>query len=430
MMDPTQLLQDTAQYAIEAMRAKGFDHAQATASRTDLDELNMSHNEASMLRSTAGNKLTLLGIVDGRVASTEIPVFDRASIDASVAAAFQDAQSAPQDEANAVSAGQKARIVQGPQSGKREALADAVAQILEFREKATPRLVVEEGDASHRLHRWHTLTTGGSDISGSLGWYSAGALATGKDGAKSSSFNYTGGNTDDLAAQPVLSLFGLERMMRDTERQIETQPVGGKFVGDVVLTPQAVEALLGWFFGQLGDTQLIANSSLYKDKVGQAIASPLLTIRSRFDMSGVAAVSPDAFVAKPVTPVERGELRMLLPSLYGSRKTGIAHAPVASGGWDALPGDTPLADIVAGVKRGALVGRLSMGMPAANGNFSGLIKNSFLIEGGEVGGALAETMINGNMAQMLLDIVAVSRETQDGAGMRLPWLRIANLHFS
>jgi len=71
-----------------------------------------------------------------------------------------------------------------------------------------------------------------------------------------------------------------------------------------------------------------------------------------------------------------------------------------------------------------------MGAPAPNGNFSGVIKNSFAIEGGEVGHALAEVMITGNMAQMLQDVVAVSRETQDGSGTRLPSLRIANLHFS
>lgn len=429
-MDTGKQLLDTALFTIDAMRAAGFDHAQVTASRTGLDELNMSHNEPSLLRSTVGNRLSVLGIAGGRVASTEIPVFGRDAIKDAVAALVGDAKSAPQDEANAVSSGQKVRIVQGPQEGSREALANAVADILAFRESQTPKMVLEEGDASHRLLQWHTLTTGGSDLSGSVGWYSAGAMATGKDGDKSSSFNYTGGNTDDLAAQPVMSLFGLERMMRDTERQIHTQPVGGKFVGDVVLTPQAVESLLGWFFGQLGDTQLIAGSSLYKEKVGQAIASPLFTLKGRFDMPGIAAVSQDGFAASPVTLVEGGTLRMLTPTLYGSRKTGIRHVPVAAGGWDVMPGETPLAEIVGSVKRGALVGRLSMGAPAANGNFSGLIKNSFLIEGGEVGPALAETMINGNMAQMLLDILAVSRETQDGAGLRLPWLRIGNLNFS
>jgi hypothetical protein len=39
-------------------------------------------------------------------------------------------------------------------------------------------------------------------------------------------------------------------------------------------------------------------------------------------------------------------------------------------------------------------------------------------------------MIAGNMAQMLRDVVAVSREAIDSGATRLPWIRIANLHFS
>ena len=80
--------------------------------------------------------------------------------------------------------------------------------------------------------------------------------------------------------------------------------------------------------------------------------------------------------------------------------------------------------------RGALVGRLSMGNPAANGDFSGVIKNSFEIVGGQVGAALSEVMISGNMARMLLDVQAVSRERLDTGALLLPWLRIGGLHFS
>jgi PmbA protein len=39
-------------------------------------------------------------------------------------------------------------------------------------------------------------------------------------------------------------------------------------------------------------------------------------------------------------------------------------------------------------------------------------------------------MITGNVAAMLRDVVAASRERQDGGGSRFPWLRIAGLHFS
>ncbi|HLL19621.1 MAG TPA: hypothetical protein VK439_12645, partial [Rubrivivax sp.] len=67
-----QALQDTAQNALALMRAQGFEHAQVDAVITVQDELNIAHNEPSLLRSTATRRLALLGIVDGRKASTEM----------------------------------------------------------------------------------------------------------------------------------------------------------------------------------------------------------------------------------------------------------------------------------------------------------------------------------------------------------------------
>lgn len=422
-------LQDAAAQALAQMRGAGFDDAQVTAAHSRLDELSIAHNEPSLLRSTESHKLALLGIVDGRMASTELTQLDREAVGRRIALLFSDAKSAPRDDANAVSRGQHARIVQGPQEGGRELLAAKVQELLAFRAAATPRMMVDEGACAHQWRRWHTLTTGGSDLAASIGCYSISAFGTAREGGKSSSFNYAGGSADELASRPAQEYFGIAGMLRDTEKQIETQPIGGKFIGDVVFTPAAVADLLGWFLGQLGDTQLIAGSSLYKGSVGEAIASPLLTIRSRFDAPGVAAISADAFATPPVTLLDRGELKALTPTLYGSRKTGLKHVPVA-GGWDVVAGAAPLAELTGGVQRGAIVGRLSMGVPAANGNFSGVIKNSFRIDGGEIGAALSETMIAGNMAQVLKDIVAVSREQVDSGAQRLPWVRIAGLHFS
>ncbi|WP_048438921.1 metallopeptidase TldD-related protein [Caenimonas sp. SL110] len=423
-------LKNAAQTALELMRSAGFEHAQVTAAHTQLDELNVAHNEPSLLRSAESHKLSLMGIVEGRVASTEMADLSADAMRERIAGLYADAKSAPQDDANAVSSNQRARIVQGPQEADRDLMAGKMAELLAFRATETPKMMIDEGDAKHTLRRWHTLTTGGSDLSGSVGCYSLGAFGTARDGNQSSSFNYTGGDTNDLGSAPAQDQFGMGQMLRDTERQIHTQPAGGKFVGDVVLTPNAVASLLSWLQGQLSDTQLISGSSLYRDSVGQIIASPLLTVRSRFDSPGVAAMSGDGFVTPAVTLVDKGRLLALTPTLYGSRKTGLKHVPVAGGGWVVESGATPLAEMVGGVKRGALVGRLSMGSPAANGNFSGVIKNSFLIEGGELGTALSEVMIAGNMAQMLKDIVAVSQEVIDSGSLSLPWLRINNLHFS
>jgi PmbA protein len=163
--------------------------------------------------------------------------------------------------------------------------------------------------------------------------------------------------------------------------------------------------------------------------VGEQIAASNLTLRSDFDAPGHAPYTADGFRAEPLVVLENGRLATLLPDLYGSLKTGLSHRPRTSG-WSIDPGKDRKTDLISSVKRGALVARISMGRPTSSGDFSGVIKNSFLIEDGEVGTALAETMVAGNMAQMLKDISGVSAERINYGGQNFPWLKINGMHFS
>jgi PmbA protein len=417
-----------AEQALSALQARGFEHAQVTVSDTRRCELNLAHNEPSLLRSNAARKLSATGIVGGRRASAEGSDLSADGVATLVEGLWTAAGSAPPDDANAVSSGQQLQLQRGPTEADPTALAAALRTLLDWRGRHTPSMMIEEATASHVHHRSHTLTSGGSRLSTDLGWCEMTVFGLARDGGQTSSFNYAGGTADVLSDVPAA--FGVGRMMRELTQQVHTQALAERFVGDVVLAPGAVGDLLSWLMGQLRDGPLIDGSSVYRQHVGAQIASPLLTLQSRYDAPGCAPLTGDAFVTPPVTVLDNGRLTQLCPSLYGSRKTGLPHRPVASDGWELLAGETPLADIVAAVQRGAIVDRLSMGSPAPNGDFSGVIKNSFLIENGHAGAALAETMISGNVAQMLKDVVAVSRERIDSGSDALPWLRISGLHFS
>lgn len=422
-------LEAVATQAIEQMRSCGFDAAQVEASITERDELNVAHNEPSLLRSTQGTSLLMIGIIDGRKASTSVSDLSAESVSRGISDLLARAKLAPQDVANAVSAVQVASFEQGPLSSDRDLLALKVEELLAFRAEHTPKMNIEEGAAEHVISREQVLTSEGSNITSTVGFYSLSAMGTAQEGDQSSSFNYSGGNCNDLSLGHAAELFGIGEMLRDTERQIHTHSLKGNFVGDVILAPTAVEDLLSWLVSQLTDGALISGSSVFRNAVGQRIASDLLTIRSRFDGPGGAAYTADAFLAPPVTLVDGGQLTTLLPSFYGSRKTGIAHRPAASG-WSIETGDTPRDQLIADISRGALVNRLSMGAPSPNGDFSGVIKNSFLIESGEKTDALSETMISGNMARILMDIVSISSEHLDLGSSDFPWIRVANLNFS
>jgi len=85
-------------------------------------------------------------------------------------------------------------------------------------------------------------------------------------------------------------------------------------------------------------------------------------------------------------------------------------------------GDTPIDDSIKDVKKGIIVGRFSGGNPTISGDFSGVAKNSFLVEDGKIVGAINETMINGNLADLLNNLVAISKETVQDGSMVLPYM--------
>jgi PmbA protein len=423
-------LQATAEHVLALMHTQGFDAAQVSMSVRQRSEVCVAHNEPSLLRSNRTLKLSLVGLLDGRRAATEASELDPQSQLASVQSLWRDVASAPQDAANAVSSGQHARIVRGPAEADVAELAGAMSELLAWREAHTPSMMLEEALAGHSHLRSCTLTSQGTDLACELGGFDASVFGLARDGAQSSSFNYAGGSCDSLVGMPFVSRFGIDNLMRSLTRQVHTQALDARFQGSVVLTPRAAVDLLDWLLGQLHDQALIDASSVYLRAVGEVIASPLLSLRSRFEAPGAVPLSGDAFVTPAVELLSAGRLNCLTPSLYGSRKTGLPHVPVAAQGWELAAGTTPLDQIIASVARGAIVDRLSMGSPAANGDFSGVVKNSFRIDAGRIGTALAETMISGNVAQMLRDVQAVSSERIDSGDWLLPWLRIDGLHFS
>ncbi len=418
-----------AETALHCMQAAGFDDSHVSVSISEQDELNLAHNEASLLRSTENYQITLQGLLDGRKASASLTDISDSAIEREVAGLRERVESAPRDEANMVSSGHTAHFEQGPLEADLNLLAEKASEALAFRAEHTPKVTIDEGAVTHRVARSHEVTSRGTALSSTVGCLEIVIMCTATDNGKSSSFNYSGGRANDLAGKATPDWFAIGDMLRDTQNQIETQAIASPFVGEVILAPGAVSDLVDWLLQQLSAQALIAGSSVYRDSVGEQIATSSLSLHSCFDAPGHVPYTGDGFKADPIQLIDNGKLTTLLLDLYGSRKTGLPHKPSTSG-WRIEPGDKSKAGLIDSVKQGALVNRLSMGAPSANGDFSGVIKNSFIIENGQIGTALAETMVAGNMAHMLLNIDGISEEHIDFGGSDYPWLRIPGMHFS
>ena len=127
--------------------------------------------------------------------------------------------------------------------------------------------------------------------------------------------------------------------------------------------------------------------------------------------------------------IENGVLQDFLVDFYISKKLGLPQ----TGGRNnfVVPaGDTPFESLVGETQRGIILSRFSGGQPNNNLDFSGVAKNSFYVEDGEVRFPLIETMISGNFQELLKNIRAISRESVNSGGDQYPYLAASGITIS
>jgi len=266
--------------------------------------------------------------------------------------------------------------------------------------------------------------TAGTRFTSLRGAYSVDLMYSAHDGEESTSFFSTGATFTDLDT-PFIELASIERDLADVEAGLAPITLEGKFEGTVLMPP----GCLGSFIGDIADNfvsdmALLDGTSIWKDSLGCTVADSRITIK--VDPLAPEVVcgeryTSEGFVSEPYFFIKDGVLESFMLSLYAANKTGLERAKNASFSLMMEPGETALDDIIAGIERGLLVGRFSGGEPGASGDFSGVAKNSFLIENGKVTRPVSEVMISGNLADMLKNVRAISKETVSDGGGVLPY---------
>ncbi|MDO9578879.1 MAG: metallopeptidase TldD-related protein [Candidatus Cloacimonadales bacterium] len=176
----------------------------------------------------------------------------------------------------------------------------------------------------------------------------------------------------------------------------------------------------------LEDYSLIKGSSVFKDKLGEVIADNRFTLHSKplsGELAGNYFVTNDGYEAQNSTIIEKGILKTFELSLYGSRKTGKTRAVNSGGCYIVEPGETEFEEMIKNTEKGLLLCRFSGGNPNDSGDFSGVAKNSYYIENGEIKYPVSETMISGNLVEMLQNIVEISAERINTGYQIYPWIK-------
>ena len=427
-------LKQTAQRAVAALQQAGADKAQASVSYTVTHEFNVDGGEFSLFRTLFDKALAMTAIQGGRKGTVAQNRYDERTIEDSAKACLEAAASAQPDENwDFAPVSENEDFVLGEVKPDTDRLFDRCRELMADIKARFPEIMMEQMIVSHKEVIRAQANSYGVLFSTHQGSYEVMLMFSAHEGEKASSFFGSGVVTDSLD-KPFLALGSIEKDLGDVVRQIETTGIEGKFLGTMVVMPGCLGSLFYEMLADLaGESGLLSGTSPWKDKLGQQVADERITLSlAPLDPRVVCAprVTGEGFRAENFDIVRNGQLNAFALGLYAANKLRLPRGGNDSMNLVAAPGDRSIDEIIASIPRGILVGRFSGGRPAPNGDFSGVAKNSFLIENGKIGPALSETMISGNMVDMLLALKGVSREQVADGMTVLPYMAFDGITIS
>ncbi len=212
----------------------------------------------------------------------------------------------------------------------------------------------------------------------------------------------------------------------------------------VIFPPRAMMTLLLPLLQGVNGKMLAQGSSPLEGRLGEKIFDEKFTLHDDSTISmrpGSSSFDGEGIPCRRFALVEKGVLKnfhldLKTASQTGKESTGSARRGLTSmpspgsGNLILEPGDTPLADMMAGVKEGLWVDTvLGIGMGnTISGAFSNTLGVAFRIENGKLAGRVKNVNIAGNIYELLKSIAAISRETEWVYGsMSLPYFMLDKL---
>lgn len=428
-------LEHYTRLGLDALKEGGADQARCVATRRVTREISAEAGEFSLYRTLFDDSVSYMAIdCDGRRGTLSQNSVDEDDIRAGAATCLASAQAASPDKDWQLAPALPIQTFDsGPHACDESKLFYRSQELLATIRDRFPTIMVESMTATHVSSESCANYSTGSRFFTRESLYGISILFSAHEGTKTSSFFGSGVQTYTLD-RPFIEMGSLEADLIMVSEQIDTQPMDRAFEGTVLMVPDCFGDLLHTVIGTFAsDSVLIENTSLWKDKLGESVASPVLNVRiapSHPDIVAGERFSAEGYLSEDFTFIENGILKQFCLSDYASRKTGLSRAPNQSTSFVVQGGDASVESIISSIERGILIGRVSGGQPSTNGDFSAVAKNAFLIEKGKIAHALNETMINGNLAELLLNVRALSSDiVKDGSSV-LPWVAFDNVLIS
>ncbi len=441
---------DFAQALVAQALKAGADDAQVFVEDQTFFEIQTTKEGIHLVRSNVNDSAKLTVFKDGCKGETSLNGRARADAQQVIDLGIEAALAGVQDEANQVwepspgdaktitslKASSEPGMSYGPAAPDKEIMIESLLEYLDDVAKTFPKVNVELNNVTFTLVERRFVNSKGMHQHERRGYYGFQTMFSGKDEEQTTSFNYTGVSSYQ-PFEKLLDVGVTRRVLDEASRSFGPQPAPDKFVGDVIITPECMGPMISMLTGGLAGGALIGyalrtKTSPYADKIGEQIASPSFTLRNE-PQSGELPQGADfdAFgvPTRDVDIIKDGVLENFLVDFYISKKlamlqtAGVTATTVA-------PGEKSIDEIIANTERGIILARFSGGIPNAQIDFSGVAKNSFYVEDGVVRYPLIETMVSGNLQELLMNIRALSRETVNFGDGVYPYMAASGVTIS
>jgi PmbA protein len=204
------------------------------------------------------------------------------------------------------------------------------------------------------------------------------------------------------------------------------QPASGTVT--LVLEPQMAATLLGVVAGTLNGESVLKGRSPFADRVGEAIASPLVTlVDDPTDPESLGADSHDGegLATRRIPLIEAGVLGGFLHNTMTGRRAGVPSTASAVRGFRSTPGvgaqalaiapgSGTLDELIAAVDHGVLVQSMTglhSGVNPVSGDFSVGVEG-LLVRHGARAEPIREATVASTLQRLLLDVSAVGGERE------------------
>lgn len=424
---------EAVNYCLKSLKNAGADKATCSLTNSEKKELNVEIGEMSLLRTTFNSSMGISVIKDQKKGSTSINKTDKNSIDNAIEQVIQMANASKPDDAHDIANSQpKDFFSKGDEIANLDAMYKSLEEFVDYVKSTYPKIQLEAAIIDFNHMKSFYQNTNGVDFEIREGIYGFSPMFLSKDEHNTSSFNYTGFSSLNID-KPLYNYGTIDMLLKQSVEQLQTQNLNNKFVGKMLITPDCITDFLSFITNDISDGKMISGNSIYKNKINKQITHPKLTLHSMpisDQIDDGYFITGDGYIAKNSTIIDKGVLKTHLLGIYGSNKLQKNRSLNDGGSIIIDPGDKNHKDIIKNIDKGILLSRFSGGYPSANGDFSGVAKNSYYIENGEIKFPISETMVSGNIKNMFEDLDDISSDRINFGSAILPWISFNNITVS